>query len=91
MKQESEIERIQKVMNKYDKSETDLNYAHFDMDNKCSAILNFMETNSIEFNTAFVDSVHEQFLRRGYSSESQIRAIDNIISKYSIDVNRWYL
>ena len=89
MKQETEIEKINRIMRDENQHELNINVAHFKPDEKCNAIYNFMRNNDISFSTAFVDSVYDQYLQRGAISERQESAIDNILKKFNIDLDKW--
>lgn len=52
---------------------------------KIQAIFDFGDGNE-NFNTAFVESVNEQFLKVENLTERQMLAIDNIIRKWEIQV-----
>ncbi len=86
----NQINNIQRILNK-DKSEADNNISHFTIEEKCSAIANWYQCSEIKFDMSFVNSVHDHFIRFGKCSEKQIYAVDKIINKFKIDVDRWVL
>ena len=52
---------------------------------KIQAIFDFGDGNE-NFSTAFVESVNEQFLKNEFLTERQMDAIDNIITKWRIEL-----
>ncbi len=54
-----------------------------DIEEKCWAVLNWAEDKPW-FDTEFVDSVLSQYEEKGFASDAQENAIDNILEKFNI-------
>lgn len=81
---------IKRIMGK-NISSMDTNTAHFTVDDKCTSIYHWRKNSDVQFDLSFVESVHDHFLKYGKCSDKQISALDKIISKFSIDVDKWCL
>jgi len=66
-----------------------LNLTNFTPDEKCNAIYNWKMNSSVNLNLSFVESVHDFYLKRGEVTSKQEAALDNIITKFNIDLDRW--
>ena len=84
----SEIDKIQKILKKKP-IEVNQNISHYNADDKCTAIFNWQVNTESSFDLSFVESVHNYYIRHGRCSEKQTIAIDNIITRFNIDIDRW--
>lgn len=56
---------------------------------KIRAVLNWAVNSEVEFNTTFVESLDAQVKDGKFLSSKQEWALNNIISKFNIDVSKW--
>jgi hypothetical protein len=89
MNPETQLEKINRIIGKGNASKADQNLAHFNVDEKCTAIYNWKNNTKTEFDMSFVESVHDYFERMGRCSNNQIIALDKIINKFKIDISKW--
>lgn len=87
----SQKEIIQNILNKDKKSSGISEISHFTPEEKCTAIYNWKRNSEVEFDLSFVESVHDYYLKWGKCSDKQIYALDRIIKKFKIDIERWCL
>ena len=86
----SEVQKIRKILDRTSKEDLEAgNYAHFTVGEKCDAIKNWANANNTNFNLNFVNSVEDYFSNRGMATAAQESAINKIISKWKIDIDKW--
>lgn len=87
--QQEQVNKIGKILNK-----TDNNFLDFDknldypFDDKCTAIYNWASYNK-HFDTSTVEDIHTNVKTYGKATHNQMRLINNIITKFRIDVEKW--
>lgn len=62
---------------------------HVPTEDKCAAILAWAKATEVNFDTSFVDNVHNYIMTSGKCSDKQTSAIDKIISRFSINLTEW--
>lgn len=65
-------------------SDNDINHRYKSIEDKLSVITEYA-TEHPDFDTEFVDSLNNQFERKGDLSDKQILALSNIIDKWEMD------
>jgi len=60
----------------------------YSYDDKCDAIIAWAEFNE-NFDSSAIESMKDWASDSGFFTSSQQRAIDNIIEKWNIDVDKW--
>ena len=86
MDKQEQIDIIKKTIGK--KSDEDL--LDYPVDEKCEAILNWAQREMPSFDTSFVKSIwHNNKKNYGKSSHGQTRSINNIITKFKINVEEY--
>lgn len=67
-------------------SDDALNYT---FDEKCTAIVNWAANADVKFDTSMVESIHANAAKYKGPTHNQMRAINNIVSRYKINVSMW--
>ena len=65
------------------------NLSHFTPAEKCTAIYRWQQSSNVTFDLSFVESIHDYYIQRGRCSDKQIAALDKILNKFNIDLDRW--
>jgi len=79
---------VRRILNK-NKNQTCIETAHYSIDEKCHAIFNWKKNSGVIFDSSFVESIYDYFLKYGTCSERQVASIDNIIKRFAIEIDRW--
>ena len=86
MKQETELEKIKRIMSAPDRA---LNHCYFTALEKINAIQNWAQNSGVDFDTELIDRCEDVIVAGRELSERRDRALDNIISGYRINVEKW--
>ena len=88
MKVETELEKIQRIMNRPD-DEIQLGKDVMNYFDKIKAIQNWAENSGVKFDTELVDNCESFLMYNAKLSHKQKESLDNIISNFRIDLNYW--
>ena len=89
MKEQTELEKIQSIMGK-NKSDMDFNEdLNYSFDEKCTAIFNWAQKSDVVFDTTMVEGIAANVKKYKNPTHNQMRAINNIITQFRIDVSNW--
>ena len=91
MKNQEQIKKIQNTLKKTDNNILDFDKnLDFPIKDKLSAILNWSDKSGVVFDTAVVEGIAQNIEKyNGHGTHNQVRAINNIINRFRIDVSYW--
>lgn len=88
MKEETEIEKIKRIMAKPEaNNKVDLN--NYSIQDKFKGIYSFVENTNVSMDMSFIDSVADSYDTYGRITDRQERALNNIIKKFNINLELW--
>ena len=89
MSQQTEIEKIKNIMGKSSDDMSVDESLNYSFDEKCTAIFNWAQKSDVVFDTTMVEGIAANVKKYKKPTHNQMRAINNIITQFRIDVSNW--